>query len=72
MQKDKLKIIDDKDLVRDAQSKAVLQTNHRKLLEHRERMKTMKNLINYGTEINALKQDMQEIKSLLIKLTQGK
>lgn len=72
MEKDKLKIIDNKDLVRDTKSKAVLQTNHQKLLEHREKMRMMKNILNYGDDIENLKNDMQEIKSLLLKLTQDK
>lgn len=65
---DIIPIIDSKDLVRDTASKAVLQTNHQKLIEHREKKKLLGTFVNHGKEINDLKRDVSDIKSMLEKI----
>lgn len=69
------KVIGEPDLVRDPHSKALLSTDTSSLLEHRKKRKMYKQLndsVNavsaLNSEINELKQEMLEIKSMLITL----
>ena len=62
------KIIDHPDLIRDMNSKAVLNTNLEKYEEYKKRKNFLKDLMNQGEEINNLKKDISEIKDLLHSL----
>lgn len=59
------KIIDHPDLIRDMNSKAVLNTNLEKYEEYKKRKNFLKDLMNQGDEIQNLKKDISEIKELL-------
>ena len=66
---------ENKDLVRDVNSKALLETNYNKLKLHRHRVAQMKNVQKATNEINNLQEqvdslsnDMTEIKMLLQQL----
>lgn len=63
------KVIDRPDLVRDMESKAVLASDLDKYQEHRQKKHFLKNLMDQSKEIDVLKQDINDIKQMLIKLT---
>lgn len=65
-------IIDNKDLVRDTQSKAILATNKTLLEEHRKKKQFLTKMVKQAEELDNLKKDMVEIKSLLYKLVKDK
>lgn len=66
------KVIDHPDLVRDMNSKAVLASDLEKYQEHRQKKHFLKSLMDQGKEIDNLKQDINDIKQMLIKLTADK
>lgn len=66
------KVIDHPDLVRDMNSKAVLASDLEKYQEHRQKKHFLKGLMDQGKEIDNLKQDINDIKQMLIKLTADK
>lgn len=65
-------VLDDRNLVRDTQTKALLATNRTMLEEHRQKKKFLSNLANQSEEIERLRSDMDEIKALLRALVQDK
>lgn len=67
-----LPVIDNKDLVRDTQSKALLATNRTLLEEHRQKKQFLQKLLRQSEEIEGMKKDITEIKYLLHKLAQDK
>lgn len=69
---DKLLVEDRPDLVRDTYSKAILSRDVQKLHEHRKKVAFMKSLINNSKDIDDLKQEVSEIKSLLLELIKQK
>jgi len=60
-----LKVEGREDLVRDIDSKAILSTDLRKLQEHREKKEFFKSLLAQKDDINTLKAEMKDIKTLL-------
>lgn len=67
-----LPVIDNKDLVRDTQSKALLATNKTLLEEHRQKKQFLQKLLRQSEEIEDMKRDISDIKYLLHKLVQDK
>lgn len=67
-----LPVIDNKDLVRDTQSKALLATNRAMLEEHRQKKQFLTKLLNQSEELETMKKDISDIKFLLHKLVQDK
>jgi len=70
-----LKVIGEPGLVRDPNSKALLNTDTSSLQEHRKKREMYKQLNdsvnsigNINSEIDGIKQEMLEIKSMLIQL----
>jgi len=63
-----LPIVDNKDLIRDTNSKAILATNRSKLEEHRKKKKLMEDLISQGDQINVINNEIAEIKAMLQQL----
>ena len=70
------KIINHKGLVRDMESKAVLNIDHQAKNEHRKKKEFMKGLMNGSNkieelekDINEIKNDISEIKKMFIQLT---
>lgn len=59
---------DHKDYVRDTNSNALLNTNTKALAEYRARKKSVNRLDTLEKDLNNVKQDINEIKSLLLKL----
>jgi len=59
---------DHKDYVRDTNSNALLNTNTKALAEYRARKKAANRLDTLEKDLNNVKQDINEIKSLLLKL----
>lgn len=64
----KIKVEGHSNLYRDAQSGAVINSNRS---EYEKYMKAKQNRNGMRNEINTLKQDLDEIKQLLKKLTNG-
>jgi K+/H+ antiporter YhaU regulatory subunit KhtT len=67
-----LPVIDNKDLVRDTRSKALLATNKAKLEEHRQKKQLLSKMVNQTQEIENMKNDIKEIKDLLHTLIKNK
>jgi hypothetical protein len=67
-----LPVIDNKDLVRDTESKALLFTNRNKLEEHRQKILFFSKLSSQTEEIENIKSDIKEIKNLLYTLLNNK
>ena len=63
-----LPIVDNKDLIRDTNSKAILATNRSKLEEHRKKKKLMEDLISQNDQINIINNEIAEIKAMLQQL----
>jgi hypothetical protein len=59
---------EEKDYARDLSSKALINTNVRALEEYKMRKEQSKKLSSFECEIQSLKDDMSEIKSLLTQL----
>lgn len=62
------KVTDRDDLIRDMDSKAVLNIDTEALFNHRRKKYTMKTIMNQGDRINKVEDDIKEIKSLLLQL----
>lgn len=67
---DKFKIIGNEDLVRDAKSNAILNTDLDALNKYRAKRARDKKINNIADEVDTLRQEMTEIKSLLMQLVQ--
>lgn len=67
-----LPVIDNKDLVRDTQSKALLATNRAMLEEHRQKKQFLSKIMKQTEEIEEMKKDIADIKYLLHRLVQDK
>lgn len=67
-----LPVIDNKDLVRDTQSKALLANNKKLLEEHRQKKQFLAKMLGQSEEIENMKKDIVEIKQLLYKLIKDK
>lgn len=65
---ERLKVIDRDDLVRDAHSKAVLSTDLKKLHAHREKRRLLVGVQSQQDQINELKREVTEIKTMLEKI----
>lgn len=63
-----LKVRDNKDLVRQAQSNAILNTNLKELNKYKEERDEKMKLKRLADESEQMKNDIQEIKSLLQQL----
>lgn len=61
----KLKVRDYPDLVRDSQSKAIINTNRSAMVQHIEKRETKVSIQSLQEEINVIKDEFQEIKELL-------
>jgi len=63
-----------KGLVRDLESKAILNIDDQSLIEHRNKKKFLKNLIENSNKIEKLESDISDIKTMLMQLLnkQGK
>ena len=61
-------VIDNKNLVRDTQNKALLATNSKMLEEHRQKKAFLKKVYEQSNEIDSMKRDIQDIKYILLKL----
>lgn len=62
------KVIDKNGLVRDMESKAVLNTDKQALIEHRKKRKIMLDLMGQDSRISKIENDLSEIKTLLMQL----
>lgn len=58
-------IIDNKDLVRDTSSKAILANNKKMLEEHRQKKQFLTRMVKQAEEVESMKKDINEIKLLL-------
>lgn len=65
-----LKVKDFPGLVRDPNSKAIINTDQSAYNEHMQKKLVKNNMINMNNEINNLKQSVNEIKNLLTKLVE--
>ena len=65
-----LKVKDFPSLVRDPNSKAIINTDQSAYNEHMQKKLVKNNMINMNNEINNLKQSVNEIKDLLTKLVE--
>jgi len=65
-----LKVKDFPGLVRDPNSKAIINTDQSAYNEHMQKKLVKNNMINMNNEINNLKQSVNEIKDLLTKLVE--
>lgn len=63
-----LKVQDENNLIRDTYSKAILNTDITAIKRHEMRMKGIEKEKHQETEINNLKQEIAEIKNLLLSL----
>ena len=64
------KVKDFPGLVRDPNSKAIINTDQSAYNEHMQKKLVKNNMINMNNEINNLKQSVNEIKDLLTKLVE--
>jgi len=62
------KVSDHPGLIKDSQSKAILNTDESAIARHRERLAKVSKELQRDREINELKKDMTEIKELLRRL----
>lgn len=59
------KVKDHKGLIRDMNSKAILNVDNEALVEHRNRKNVMKNIIDNAQKIEKLENDVNDIKQML-------
>lgn len=59
------KVKDHKGLIRDMNSKAILNVDNEALVEHRNRKNVMKNIIDNSHKIEKLENDVNDIKQML-------
>lgn len=62
------KVKDHRGLVRDMDSKAVLNVDTQALHEHRRKKKVMTDLMNQSSRIDKIENDVSEIKDMLLQL----
>lgn len=62
------KVVDNPDLVRDMESKAILANDPNRYNEHRQKKMFLKKIMNQYDELEDLKKDVAEIKQLLHSL----
>lgn len=62
------KVKDHKGLIRDMNSKAILNTDTHALIEHRRKKKVMSDLLNQGSRIDKIEDDISQIKNMLSEL----
>ena len=62
------KVKDHNGLVRDMESKAILNVDTKALIEHRSKKQVMKGVIDNSKKIDNLENDISEIKQLLAQL----
>ena len=62
------KVKDQNGLIRDMNSKAILNIDKQALDEHRQKRKVMRDLLSQGARIDKMETDITEIKSMLIEL----
>ena len=63
---------EEKDLIRDPDSKALLSSNKKELFLHRNKVAQMKKMENSENEIDELKKELSEIKAMLKEVLKGK
>ena len=61
----KLKVRDYPDLVRDSQSRAIINTNRSAMMQHIEKRETKVSIQSLQEEMNVIKDEFKEIKELL-------
>jgi len=61
-----------KGLVRELNSKAILNTDHEALMQHRRNKKVLKDLLSNSEKIEKLENDINEIKDMLVELIKTK
>ena len=66
----KLKVEDNPNLVRDSKSKAIINVDDSGYKDYKNRKNLQTKMINMSEEINELKNDIGEIKSLLNQILQ--
>lgn len=66
------KVKDEKGLIRDMNSKAILNVDSKALNEHRNKKQMMKGVIDNSHKINRIEDDILEIKQLLAQLINTK
>ena len=64
------KVKDHKGLIRDLNSKAILNVDNEALTEHRNRKNVMKKMVDTTEKIEKLENDINQIKDMLIQLIQ--
>jgi hypothetical protein len=64
------KVQDHSEFVRDMHSKAILSVDKASLLDHRNKKKLLKEMLNNTERINKLESDIGDIKSMLSDLLQ--
>lgn len=62
------KVRDKNGLVRDLNSKAILNTDRQALLDHRRKRKIMLDLMGQDCRISKIENDVSEIKQMLLQL----
>ncbi len=62
------KVKEHKDLIRDMESKAILNIDSQALMEHRRKKSVMKEVVNNSQKINQMENDIKEIKEMLFSL----
>lgn len=67
-----LKVENEKSLVRDATSRAILNTDLSAVKKHQLKMKELERTRNREEEINSLKKDIDELRQLLLTLVDKK
>lgn len=62
------KVKEHKDLVRDMESKAILNIDTQALMEHRKKKALMREVVNNSNKINQMESDIGEIKQMLLSI----
>ena len=65
---DYAKVKDHKGLVRDLRSKAILNTDHDALINHRKNKNKLKEMMNSTEKISKIEEEIEEIKKMLLIL----
>jgi hypothetical protein len=62
------KVKDYKGLVRDMRTKAILNTDHEALINHRKNKNALKNMMNNSQKISKIEEEIDDIKKMLLIL----